>query len=227
MKVWVVVTAAGSSRRMGGVNKLLLSFKGRPVLASSLAYFQAQDAVAGIFVTASAAQIPEYQDLIRQFHFDKVRQVVEGGAERQDSIRNALRILPAEPQDVVAIHDGARPNLAPDLLERLCRALQGADGSLPMVAVKDTVKRLDARGKVIETLRRDELFAAQTPQVFPFGVIYQAHMRAHQEGFLGTDDCSLVERYGGCVVKVEGDYDNLKVTTPEDLAMLEATGGPL
>jgi 2-C-methyl-D-erythritol 4-phosphate cytidylyltransferase len=206
---------------MGGGNKLLLPVRGRPLLVHTLDYFDRDPRVTGMVVSAPSQQLDEYRDLVREHGLSKVLQVVAGGAERQDSIRLALLALPAEPEDAVAIHDGARPCLAPDLLERLLEALQGAQGSLPMVAVKDTIKRLDERGRVQQTLLRSELYAAQTPQLFRYQAIVQAHLQAHQGGFLGTDDCSLIEHFGGSIQSVAGDYRNVKVTTPEDLQWVE------
>lgn len=220
MKVWVVVTAAGSSRRMGGGNKLMRTVAGRPLLVHTLAYFEQHPRVDGVVVSAPPDQVDNYRALFEEHGLVRVGAVVAGGAERQDSIRHALAALRAAPEDAVAIHDGARPCLAPDLLDRLLAALDGVAGSLPMVAVKDTIKRVDEQGVVVNTLRRSELFAAQTPQVFRYAAIAEAHRRAHQEGYLGTDDCSLIEYFGGTVRMVQGDYANVKVTTPEDMEMV-------
>ncbi|MBN9416445.1 MAG: 2-C-methyl-D-erythritol 4-phosphate cytidylyltransferase [Candidatus Eremiobacteraeota bacterium] len=220
--MWVIVTAAGSSRRMGGVNKLLMPLHGKPLLVHTLSYFEKHSLVRGVVVSAPADQREVYLSLVREHGLSKVVAVVAGGAERQDSIRNALGALSCSAEEAVAIHDGARPCLSGDLLERLVEALQGAEGSLPMVAVKDTIKRVDGQGKVLQTLVRSELFAAQTPQVFRYAAIVEAHRKAHAEGYLGTDDCSLIEYFGGTIRAVEGDYRNLKVTTPEDVEMVEA-----
>lgn len=220
--MWVIVTAAGSSRRMGGTNKLLLPLQGKPLLVHTLSYFEKHPLVRGVVMSAPAEQRELYLGLVREYGLNKVSAVVPGGAERQDSIRNALEALNCRPEEAVAIHDGARPCLSGDLLERLLAALSDAQGSLPMVAVKDTIKRVDKQGNVLQTLIRDELFAAQTPQVFRYGAILEAHQKAHQEGYLGTDDCSLIEHYGGRIRAVEGDYRNLKVTTPEDMEMVGA-----
>lgn len=222
MKLWVVVTAAGSSRRMGsGQNKLLLEVHGKPLLVHTLENFQKHPAVAGILLSAAVDQMEAYQQMVEAFALSRVHKIVPGGAERQDSIRNALEALEAAPEDVVAIHDGARPCLEGPLLDRLLAALPACQGVLPMVSIKDTVKRVDLDGVVIETLRREELFAAQTPQLFRYSEILEAHQKARQENFLGTDDCSLVERYGGKILRIEGSYSNLKVTTPEDVAWLK------
>ena len=220
IRTWAVVTAAGSSRRMGGVNKLMMPVQGRPILVHTLDYFQQEPRVSGVVVSAPGDQLEDYRRLVTDYSLTKVLTVVAGGAERQDSIRLALQALPAASGDAVAIHDGARPCLAPDLMERLLEALQQAEGSLPMVAVKDTIKRVDSVGRVQQTLLRSELYAAQTPQVFRYEVIMRAHLEAHSTGFLGTDDCSLIEYMGGAIQSVAGDYRNLKVTTPEDLEMV-------
>lgn len=220
--MYVIVTAAGSSRRMGGTNKLLLPLQGKPLLVHTLSYFEKHPLVKGVVVSAPSEQREVYLALVREHGLNKVSAVVLGGAERQDSIRNALAALTCGVDEAVAIHDGARPCLSGDLLERLLAGLAEAQGCLPMVAVKDTIKRVDDQGRVLETLVRSELFAAQTPQVFRYAAIVEAHKRAHAEGYLGTDDCSLIEHYGGTIRAVAGDYRNLKVTTPEDLEMVGA-----
>ncbi len=216
----VVVTAAGMSRRMG-VNKLLLPLGGVPLLVKTCAVFEGCSAVKTIVVTAPAGLEEQYAELLRQHGIAKVSQVVTGGAERQDSIYQALLALKAETEDYVAIHDAARPMVTPELIDRLCQALAVADGVIPAVAVKDTIKRVDEDGVVVETLVRSQLRAVQTPQIFRFGRLLQAYHRAKESGFLGTDDASLVEADGGVVRVVEGDYRNLKVTTAEDMVALE------
>jgi 2-C-methyl-D-erythritol 4-phosphate cytidylyltransferase len=220
--MYVIVTAAGSSRRMGGTNKLLLPLQGKPLLVHTLNYFEKHPLVKAVIVSAPSEQREVYLALVREHGLNKVSAVVPGGAERQDSIRNALTALTCGADEAVAIHDGARPCLSGDLLERLLAALAEAQGCLPMVAVKDTIKRVDDQGRVLQTLVRSELYAAQTPQVFRYAAIVEAHRRAHAEGYLGTDDCSLIEHYGGTIRAVAGDYRNLKVTTPEDLEMVGA-----
>lgn len=225
--LWVIVTAAGSSRRMGGVSKMLLELAGVPLVVRTLRVFQYAPVVKGIIVAVPAAQVADFQELCKTHGLSKVAQVVAGGAERQDSIRNALEALQAEAQDWVAIHDGARPFITAELLDSLLEAGPRFDGVLPMVAVKDTVKRVAPDGSVLETLTRSELFAAQTPQMFRYERIMEAHRRAAAEGFLGTDDCALVEYVGGRIGMVTGDYRNIKVTTPEDLSVASALAGSL
>ena len=218
----MVVTAAGQGRRMGGGNKLLRPLRGTPLLVHSLRTFQASPVVREIAVSAPPGQEEDYRLLFRQHGLDRVQRVVPGGAERQDSIHQALQALRFQPGDLVAVHDGARPLVTPELLGRLCEGLEGWDGAVPGVPVKDTIKRVDRQGGVVETLVRSELVAVQTPQVFRHEVLLAAYERALEEGYLGTDDASLVEWWGGRVRVVEGDYRNLKVTTAEDLVLADA-----
>lgn len=221
MALRVVVTAAGLSRRMGGGNKLLLPLRGVPVLVHTLRVFQDLPEVDEIVVSAPPGQEEEYAGLFREHGLDRVRHVVPGGSQRQHSIHEALVALEGNPGDVVAVHDGARPLITPTLVRRLVSGLEGWDGAIPGVPVKDTIKRVDHEGQVLETLTRAELVAVQTPQVFRLVRLLDAYSRALQRGHLGTDDASLVEWAGGRVRVMEGDYRNLKITTAEDLVLAE------
>ncbi|MBQ7567767.1 2-C-methyl-D-erythritol 4-phosphate cytidylyltransferase [bacterium] len=218
-RLHVIITAAGLSRRMG-VNKLLLPLEGKPILARTCAVFNSLEMVQDIVVTAPEGLEDEYFSLLRGCGLEKVSRVVRGGAERQDSIYEALRILRADDDDYVAVHDAARPLITHQLIERLCACLADCDGVIPAVAVKDTIKRVDASGTVVETLTRSELRAVQTPQIFRHALLLRAYEAAYSQAYLGTDDASLVEHLGGRVVAVEGDYRNIKVTTAEDVAVL-------
>ncbi len=221
MSLQVVVTAAGQSRRMGGGNKMLVPLGGEPLLVRTLRVFQDHPRVAEVAVSAPAGQEEDYRSLFRRHGLDRVRRVVTGGAERQDSIFQALRALDPKSGDLVAVHDGARPLVSADLLDRLCEALEGWDGVVPGVPVKDTIKQVDEHGRVLKTLVRSELMAVQTPQVFRAEVLLEAYRQALSQGHLGTDDASLVEWSQGRVRVVPGDYRNLKVTTAEDLVLAE------
>ncbi|MCA9794796.1 MAG: 2-C-methyl-D-erythritol 4-phosphate cytidylyltransferase [Candidatus Eremiobacteraeota bacterium] len=219
MANYALVTAAGRSRRMGGANKLLLEFEGLPVLVHTLRRFQQSPLIEGIALSAPPDQLELYHQLCQAHALTKVGWVVAGGSERQYSISNALEEMQIEPDDVVMIHDGARPLIDEQLLARLVEGLAGAQGVLPMLPLKDTIKRVQ-QGVVECTLDRSVLFAAQTPQVFPFQAIRAAHRQARQQDFLGTDDASLIEWVGGKVVMVEGKATNIKITTPDDLVLM-------
>lgn len=218
---FALITAAGRSRRMGGANKMLLEWRGSPILVHCVRRFQEHSRIDGIALSAPPEQVETYRQMMQQHGLDKVRWVVAGGSERQHSIRHALEVLAqhADTKARVLIHDGARPLVSAALLTRLLDSLT-ADGVLPMVAVKDTIKRVDG-DLVLETLQRSELRAAQTPQVFNLGTILRAHRAAHEQDYLGTDDASLIEWQGGRVHLVEGEPTNLKITTPDDLHWMD------
>lgn len=224
-RVFAIITAAGQSRRMGGTDKLLLPLGGQPLLVRTVGIFLSWPRLHSLAISVT----PGREDELRQVLVDALGQeekfyLVAGGKERQDSIRLALESLQRREQpsaeEPVLIHDGARPFVDHRLLDVLLDALPSHDGVLPATPVRDTIKRV--RGSLVEkTEDRDTLRQVQTPQVFPFGLIRGLHERASKENFLGTDDASLVERYGGTIGWVEGPAHNLKVTVPEDILLLE------
>ena len=215
-----VVAAAGSSTRMGGQDKLLLPLGEQPVLARTLRALEACPRISEIVVVTRRENIVPIGQLCRDFGFEKVTKVIPGGATRTESVLNGVREV-GDRADLVAIHDGARPLVSQALLETVLTRAAQCGAAAPAVPVKDTIKR--ARdGVVVDTLDRAELFAVQAPQVFQTDLIRGALERALEEGAALTDDCSAVERLGIGVALTEGDYRNLKLTTPEDLAAAEA-----
>lgn len=210
-------------RRMGGsMNKQYLLLDGKPILAHTLELFQQADCIDEICVVVPADEI-EYcrTNVVEKYALKKVRQIVAGGAERQQSVLNGLRALACQDEDVVLIHDGVRPFAPLAAVQRSIEAALAFDGALVAVPVKDTVKVVED-GFVAATPPRETLWLAQTPQTFRYQVIRAAHERAAAEGFSGTDDTSLLERIGMNVHIVRGDYRNIKITTPEDLILAEA-----
>jgi 2-C-methyl-D-erythritol 4-phosphate cytidylyltransferase len=145
-------------------------------------------------------------------------EVVEGGATRQDSVWNGLRLIETP---VVLVHDGARPLLTPDLIHRGLEALEGADGAVPAIEVNETLKQVK-EDVVVKTIDRTKIRRVQTPQVFITAALKDAHTRAREERFQATDDAQLVERYGGKVRIFQGDPSNIKVTYEQDLTIVEA-----
>ena len=215
-----VVAAAGSSTRMGGQDKLLLPLGEQPVLARTLRALEACPRISEIVVVTRRENIVPIGQLCRDCGLEKVTRVIPGGATRTESVLNGVREV-GDRADLVAIHDGARPLVSQALLETVLTRAAQCGAAAPAVPVKDTIKR--ARdGVVVDTLDRAELFAVQTPQVFQTDLIRGALERALEEGAALTDDCSAVERLGIGVALTEGDYRNLKLTTPEDLAAAEA-----
>lgn len=222
---FALIPAAGMGKRMGAsINKQYLQLAGVPIVARTISVFENAPFIDGIILVTPAAEIPYCREhVVEAYGFRKVLEIVPGGRERQNSVMNGLRALQqqAGEHDVVLIHDGVRPLISRELLRESIEVARSCDGALVAVPAKDTIKTV-RDGYVIDTPDRSALWQAQTPQGFRFGVIFAAHLAAEQEGFMGTDDASLVERRGGAVRIVRGDYRNIKITTPEDIALAEA-----
>ena len=158
----------------------------------------------------------------KKFGYRKVKKVIPGGNQRQDSVWAGLLQLNGDTTDYVAVHDGARPLLTSALLDDLIKEAGEWGAAIPGIYVRDTLKMVDRDGFVGNTLDRSSTVFIQTPQVFRFQEIYQAYEMAREEGFISTDDAALFEKYIGRVKVVPGNYNNLKITTPEDLIIAEA-----
>jgi 2-C-methyl-D-erythritol 4-phosphate cytidylyltransferase len=224
MKIVALIPAAGMGKRMGaGINKQYLLLDGKPIVARTIAVFEAAPFVDDIYVITPAAEIPYCREqVVERYGFTKVRAIVPGGAERQYSVLNGLRAIDAAADDdVVLIHDGVRPFIPTAVLKHAAEVAAESDGALVAVPAKDTIK-IVADGIIQETPPREQLWLAQTPQAFRYAVIRAAHEIAAAEGFFGTDDAMLVERLGKEIRIVMGDYRNIKITTPEDLILAEA-----
>lgn len=219
----VVIAAAGKGRRMGSnTNKQYMLLNGRPVLSYSLDFFDRLPLVSQIVVVCAPDEI-EYcdEEIVKRFRYSKVSAVVPGGPERQDSVWAGLQQL-GEDTDLVAVHDGARPILSLEVLTGLVAEAREWGAAIPGIPSKETVKLGDRDGFVRQTLDRASVYGIQTPQVFNYTELVTAYRQAFEEGFLGTDDASLFELYIGRVKLVPGDYNNIKITTPEDMLMAEA-----
>jgi len=220
MAYQVIIPAAGQGKRMmAGKNKVLLELESLPVFIHTLKVFQTDDQCEGIFLAIQQQDEEEMKAIILENKITKVRALVPGGKERQHSIHNALRHVKQE--GIILVHDAARPFINQNLIHSLLEAAQFKGAAILAVPVKDTVKK--AFGNIVtETVERTSLWAVQTPQAFRFSILSTAYQKAEEDDFVGTDDASLVERLGYDVVIVEGDYDNIKLTTPEDLFFAEA-----
>lgn len=219
-----VVVAAGRSRRMGDIDKLWVPLRcsdgrTRPLLACALAAFQGCSAVGQIVVVTAAEALERARDLVRDEVLGKVRAVVAGGARRQDSVRAGLAAL--DRCDWVSVHDGARPLVTPDLIERGLEEARATGASSCALPVPDTVKEEDDDSCVARTLDRSRLWLGQTPQTFRYDLLVEAYQRAGSDVDV-TDDAVLVEALGVRVRLYPGSPRNLKVTTPDDLAIAKA-----
>ncbi len=217
MKCCALVTAGGTGTRMGSdVPKQYLELAGVPILARTVAAFHEHEQVHFIVVTVPPGDEERCsRDIVGRYGLSKVREIVAGGATRQESVYNGLQF--AQGADLVAIHDGARPLVSPEIISKTILAAGASGGALAGVPVGETVKR--QRGSHLETIPRGDLWLAHTPQTFRTELIVQAHREAMDDGFAGTDDASLVERLGHPVTMVNDSPSNIKITTPEDLAV--------
>lgn len=216
-----LVAAAGSSSRMGGINKLLEPLDGIPVLVRTLTALERAQRVDSIVIATREEDLITVSHLCKTYGITKCKKVIRGGEDREHSV--LLAALEAEPDtELLAVQDGARPLVSPALIDRVIEAAQRCGAAAPAVPVKDTVKTVREDGAVEETLERSRLRAVQTPQVFEASLLKAALQAALEEGAALTDDCSAVERLGKVVYLIEGEETNLKITTPTDLILAEA-----
>jgi len=218
----VVIVAAGSSRRMGGRDKLWIPLAGRCTLARTIDIFAASYLISTIILVLNAERLDDARELCAREDWPKVSGIVPGGARRQDSVCAGLDYLATHAPETrwVMIHDGARPLVTPAILEAGLQAAQEYQAAVAAVPVKDTIKQVQD-GIIHATPDRAQLWAVQTPQVFAFPLIHQAHHSA-QAQTEATDDAALLERLGHRVAIFPGSYTNLKITTQEDLLIAEA-----
>lgn len=212
-----VIVAAGSASRMGGIDKVMADLGGEPMILRTVRAFQNCDAIASIVIVTREDLIQPIAGLCRDMK--KVVAVVAGGGSRQESVHLGLNALPKGTK-LAAVHDGARPLISWQIIDRVVRAANTYDAAAPAIPVKDTIKVVSG-GLVKETPDRSALMAVQTPQVFDFDLLRGALKKAEADGASVTDDCSAVERTGMKIKIVEGDERNLKVTTPMDLKIAE------
>ncbi len=207
------------------LNKQYLQLGGRSILARTLELFQRHPAIHSIFPIIPSDEIDYFREqILPGIGLTKLGAIVPGGKERQDSVRNGLQQLQASgvaPDSVVMVHDGVRPLFNPEPIATLIELAARKGGAVVGVPAKDTIKEVE-NAQIVATPDRSRLWQVQTPQAFRFELLLRAYEQAAQDGFCGTDDASLVERLGEEVVMVEGDYRNIKITTPEDLLIAEA-----
>ena len=212
-----VIVAAGSASRMGGIDKVMAPLGGEPMIVRTVRAYQECDAIASIVIVTREDLIRPISHLCRDM--DKIAAVVVGGGSRPESVHLGLNALP-KGMKLAAVHDGARPLITWQVIDRVVRAANTYGAAAPAVPVKDTIKVVQG-GLVKETPDRATLQAVQTPQVFDFDLLRGALKQAEADGAQVTDDCSAVERIGMKIKIVEGDERNLKVTTPMDLKIAE------
>lgn len=219
-KVGVVVVAAGTSSRMNGTDKQVADLRGWPVFIHCLRMFESCDRINFVSVVLSETNFEIGRRSIEQSGLSKVVATLVGGSRRQDSVRLGIEALDSisDGVDWIAVHDGARPFVDEEMVHRGLVAALTTGASVAAVRVKDTIKDVGAGGVVVSTPDRSRLWAVQTPQIFRADLLRKAHSSVTEDV---TDDASMVERVGGKVTVFEGDYDNIKITTPGDLTLAE------
>ncbi len=222
MKVVAIIVAGGSGKRMGNSrSKQYLLLGGVPILVHTLRTFERASTINHIILVVPENDIDYTRhSILEQYQISKVKHIVAGGRQRQDSVRNGLDIVSDE-NEIVVIHDGVRPFVSEEIINASVQKAFEEDAVTVGVAVKDTVKSVDGNGWIKETLKRDTLWLTQTPQAFKREIIKRAYRRAYKDNIYGTDDASLVERINIKVRMINGSYDNIKITTSEDLELGE------
>ncbi|HTZ56816.1 MAG TPA: 2-C-methyl-D-erythritol 4-phosphate cytidylyltransferase [Acidobacteriaceae bacterium] len=230
MRVFVILPAAGMGTRMApghatpNAPKQFLALRGLPILVHSLRAFAAVPQVSDIYVAVRKPEMGRMENLIDEHSLASRVRVVEGGDTRQDSVSRALKSLPAEDDDIVLVHDAVRPLIDPATIERTIEAVEKYDAAIVGLPAVDTIKQVErtARGAIVTaTIPREYIVQAQTPQGFRWRVLRQAFADAEADGFIGTDEASIVERSGTQVTVVLGSPANLKITHPGDLKLAE------
>jgi len=216
-RVGVVIVAAGASRRMMGLDKVFEPLLGKPLIAHTVSVFEECPEVREIVLVLSSDNLEQGRRLAAWEGWKKLKQVCPGGPRRQDSVKAGLQHI--SPCQWIMVHDGARPCVTQELVQRGLEQVQATGAAIPTIAVNDTLKKVQLQGDlVLETLRREGLWAAQTPQVFRYKLLWEAY----QENLDNvTDDASLVERLGHQVKTFPGSSENIKITTQVDLHLAE------
>lgn len=222
MKCIALVPAAGQGKRMGGAHsKPYLLLEGKPILAHTLLELERCPLVDEVVLMVERGEIERARaSVVEEFRLQKVGAILAGGLQRQDSVWEGLKTV-QDDCDLVMVHDGVRPFISQEMLTRSIQGAVDCGASIAGMPAKDTVKLVSAQNVVLTTPDRKSIFLVQTPQTFKRDILLRAYRQAMEDGFYATDEASLVERLGLPVRVVEGSYENIKITTPEDLVVGE------
>ena len=219
-KVFVIVPAAGSGTRIGGgIKKQFLPLKGKPIIVHTLQQFEHCPDVDEVALALPESAMSEMEAIVGRFRLHKVSKMIVGGAKRQDSVRNVLNRLLLKDSDIILVHDGVRPFIETKRIAHLLKVCKEYDAAVLAVQPKDTIRRSTGGGFFDQTLDRTALWLIQTPQAFRARLLVRAFEKAKKDKFYSTDEAALVERLGVKIRIVEGSYDNIKITTLEDLEL--------
>lgn len=217
---YIIIVAGGKGLRMGtDVPKQFIPIGGKPVLMHTIERFQAYDKRLKIILVLPREQHPYWQKLCKEYGFGIPHTVVDGGETRFESSKNGLKAIPADAEGLVGIHDGVRPFVSGTVIARCFKAASESDTAIPVLSVTETLRYVDNCG-VAKNVLRSNYRTVQTPQVFDIGLLRRAFNQPYQDSF--TDEASVVENLGYTVTMVEGNQENIKLTTPFDLTIAEA-----
>ncbi|KAB3533599.1 2-C-methyl-D-erythritol 4-phosphate cytidylyltransferase [Alkaliphilus pronyensis] len=221
-KNYAIVVAAGKGRRLGGkINKQYIEIYNKPIVAYTLEVFQRCEMIEGIVLVVGEKEIDFCKkEIVEKYGFTKIISVLAGGKERINSVHNGLKELPDQ-CEIVSIHDGARPFVTNEMINKSIIAAQEVGGAIVAVPVKDTIKAINSNMEVEKTIDRGKLWSVQTPQSFRFNQLKELYSKYLENGKDITDDAMLFEREGYPIKVIKGSYENIKITTPEDLFMAE------
>ena len=220
MRAEALIVSAGKGHRfIEGKKKQFHLLAEKPILVHTLDKFEACSLIHSILLVVGEEDM-DYclEEIIEKYHYKKISQIVPGGKRRQDSVKNGVEFL-SKDTEIVVIHDGVRPFVTKEMIQDSIRSAIRFGAVVLAMPVKETIKMAQPDGTVLKTLDRESLWQIQTPQAFRVDVIKEAYHKATEDGFVGTDDASLVERLGVKVHILPGSYTNIKITTPEDLIL--------
>lgn len=220
MRAEALIVAAGKGIRFGeGEKKQFKLLSGKPVLAHTLDKFESSTSIKSILLIIAQEDM-EFcmSEIVEKYNYKKIFHIIPGGKRRQDSVKNGIDFI-SKGTDIVVIHDGVRPFVTCEMIEESIKSAIRFGAVVFATPMKDTIKMVNKDGIIIKTLDRDSIWQIQTPQSFQVNVIKKAYQKAQEDGFFATDDSSLVERLGVKVKVLHGSYTNIKITTPEDLAL--------
>lgn len=222
MKAAVIIAAGGIGKRMEArCPKQYLELSGRPIICHTLDRFKGLDEIKKVIIVLPPDFVSSFKnEILTPYRYPDNWEAIAGGEKRQDSVRNGLKLVPDD-FDVVLVHDACRPFIAKELIKKIVEVAYKDGAAIVAAPVKETIKKV-VDDNISETVDRQNLWGAQTPQAFRPDILRRAIDKAYKDGFYGTDDAILVERMGGKVKVIKGDYRNIKITTPEDLIIAEA-----
>jgi 2-C-methyl-D-erythritol 4-phosphate cytidylyltransferase len=219
-KVFAIIPAAGSGTRIGGeIKKQFLPLNGKPIIVHTLQQFEHCSDIDEVAMAIPESAMSDMEAIVARYRLHKVSKMMMGGKKRQDSVNNVLNRLTLKDSDIVLVHDGVRPFIETKRIAHLLKVCKEYDAAVLAVQPKDTIRRSTGGGFFDQTMDRTALWLVQTPQAFRAKLLVKAFEKAREDKFYSTDEAALVERLGVKVRIVEGNYDNIKITTPEDLEL--------